>query len=712
MRNRLLTVLVLALGACSGSESSPGIPSDVKSIIFLQRTARNGTGNVFDYLDYVPGGRLVMLTPPSANGKLTVLTSMFKDADIMSYDLSFDAQSVVFSARLAGEPHYQLFSMRLDGTDLKQLTEGDVDYVYPIYLPEGRMGFMTNKVAELGALQFRDEYERATTSQIGLMKIDGTGEELGARNNSHNTTPALMSDGRILMSQWTHMGDVNDGRLRFLNTDMTALREAFGGENDGFTNSYLKARFVQSYTTTDGRPSMRVVAVATSRDRTLQSGKLALIDFSTSEAKATYTDLTPLVPGGREPSQGGVGRYYDAEPIGDPNNRQFLVSWADGPVETTLLAQAQTNANFGIYLLDTKSGQRSPIYDDPNMWDVLARPVRARPEPLPVTSPIEPTNASFTLSALDVRNTSLFPELHGAQIGTDIFSVRIMEGFSTEELTKTNMFGTTEFDGQSHLGTVALKADGSFAARVPANIPIHMQVLNRFGESVAHEPAWITGRAGANDTCGGCHETRDVAVQIPPGGTIATQVGPVDLDVPRAQRVSLDYSPDKVRGVPWDLAVGGFLAANCATAGCHDGQDTAFNPSCTIIDKTNNVSETFTFDLSQTLFTSAVTEMDYALEKSYVSVYSRGMTPDNVVVEYVGDCRVFGKPADARNSLLIQKLNPPQRYPNVDTSVRQFPGQPVHPVDVGGQELTPDQYNLLILNMDMGGQYYFRENGR
>ena len=47
----------------------------------------------------------------------------------MSYDLSFDAKSVVFSASLGGS--YQLFSMNVDGTNLKQLTDGGNDYVYP-----------------------------------------------------------------------------------------------------------------------------------------------------------------------------------------------------------------------------------------------------------------------------------------------------------------------------------------------------------------------------------------------------------------------------------------------------------------------------------------------------------------------------------------------------------------------------------------------------
>src|SRR5262245_54585136 len=137
-RPRLLALGVLGLtaaslvGACSNSSGNVGaLPSDVRAIVFLQRMPRTDNGNVFDYTSYVPGARLVMLQPPSANGKLTVLTSdaRFQGADIMSYDLSFDAQSIVFSARLADSSAYEIFSMNLDGSNLQQLTEGGNDFV-------------------------------------------------------------------------------------------------------------------------------------------------------------------------------------------------------------------------------------------------------------------------------------------------------------------------------------------------------------------------------------------------------------------------------------------------------------------------------------------------------------------------------------------------------------------------------------------------------
>src|SRR4029453_1696410 len=105
-RQRYRWVLVAVcgwVGCQEGTTATPGVPPDVKAIVFLQRAARNeGMGNVFDYTGYKAGARLVKLEPPTADGKLTNLTAdpMFAGADIMSWDLSFAAQMVVFSARL------------------------------------------------------------------------------------------------------------------------------------------------------------------------------------------------------------------------------------------------------------------------------------------------------------------------------------------------------------------------------------------------------------------------------------------------------------------------------------------------------------------------------------------------------------------------------------------------------------------------------------
>ena len=732
-----LGLVTLGLSAAFGSACSKGggntaaLPDDVKAIVFLQRMPRTDAGNVFEYTSFVPGGRLVKLEPPSADGKLTVLTSdpRFDGGDIMSYDLSFDAKSIVFSARLANSDRYNIFSMNLDGTNLMQLTEGGNDYVYPMYLPGSKIYFTTNlnvenEIDPMGTLgkssQFKDEYERATTAQVGTMNLDGSGMQLGPRNVSHRVAPALLPDGHVLYTEWRHMGMVNDGHLRMMNSDMTSMREAFGGEDggNGGTNSYLKGRYVQTITgRTDANGAalpddVQLVAVATSRDRTLQSGKLFLIDLNGSEKASSFTDMTPAIPGDRVPSD--AGRYYDAEIVGDPSAKKFLASWANGPVETELLDKGMTQANFGIYLFDGNTGQRNPIFDDPTYWDVLARPVVLRKEPVVTASALAPGSTATTIGAINVYDSSVLTIPAGA-----VQKVRIIEGFSGEE--GFDMFGTTEFDGQSLYAEIPLQADNSFAASVPGNVPFHIQLIDKYAMSVANESIWISGRAGEQRVCGGCHEDRTKTPQLQPGQTQAQLAGAVNLNIPRAQRITpfvagtqtFDFTYGNMRGVPWNKAIQPILDAKCVS--CHDGDATKpGNPTYTVTDMTTMTSQTFTFDLrGQQLNVTVGEKMTGAYTASYISVMGLGEILGDDVVKITGDYNQYGyvSAGSAKDSMIIKMLNPPQRFPAIDTSVRAFPTNP-HMTEVGHPEweLTADEFYRFILNIDMGGQYYFREN--
>jgi hypothetical protein len=764
----LPAAILAPIAGCSNGSDGGALPPDVKAIVFLQRTPRADQGNVFDYTSYKAGGRLVRLSPPSADGVKTTLfptdascrglydpndaniESLVSDcvnqSDIQSYDINFNADRIAFSARIPGSDKYQLFSIAVDGTDVKQLTEGGNDFVYPLYLPGGKIMFMSNLNVEQTldasstSQQFRDEYERATTAQAGTINLDGSQMTMGARNVSHRVSPSLLEDGQIVYTEWRHMGMVNDGHLRMMNTDLTGMREAFGGEltNSPSTNSYLKARPVSKTMIADPDGSgnqianYQMVAIATSRDRTLQAGMLFLINLNGSEVCSTATDLTPLIPGDRTASQAGVGRYYDAEGLGTSAPGRFLVSWSDGPVESETLALAGTNAQFGIYVFDSNSKSRFPIFDDLGMWDVLPRPLRARPEPskTPVT-PVSPlSTADTTIGALNVYDSSL-SDIKANLTPGSVAKVRLLEGFSGEE-GGVDMFGTTEFDGQSKYGELPVQADNSFAAVVPGNVPFHIQLIDKFAMSLANESIWISGRAGEQRFCGGCHENRTKAATLAPGIPTNVLAGATNLVVARAQRVDttaynlsggsftkanpLLSSDNAVKGVPWDLAIQPILDAKCAS--CHNGVEGAANPSYTITDNATGMSQKFVFDLRGQKVAVTIGERATGdFTASYLSLMGLGEILSDADVTYdPAPPKQYVEPASAMNSLVVKMMNPVQRFPSVNTSVRAFAdrsstnGAISHAADKGFPELTADEHYLLILNIDMGGQFFFREN--
>ena len=164
------------------------------------------------------------------------------------------------------------------------------------------------------------------------------------------------------------------------------------------------------------------------------------------------------------------------------------------------------------------------------------------------------------------------------------------------------------------------------------------------------------------------------------------------------------------------MAIQPILDAKCAS--CHNGTASAANPSYTITDNATGLSQTFTFDLrGQKLAVTIGERATGDFTASYLSLMGLGEILSDADVTYSpAPPKQYVEPASALNSLVIEMLNPMQRYPVVDANVRAFSdrsstgGAITHAAAVGAPELTADEYRLLIMNIDMGGQFFFREN--
>ena len=743
-------VLLTTGGGFGCTTSDNGGPlGNVDALVILQRPARNDSDNIFSYTSYIPGAHLLKLSPPTADGKVTPICcdqqAELAGMDIQSYDISFDATQIVFAGHSATDTNYGLYLLNLTtGVVTELATDPGRDYVSPIFLPGNRIFFTTNSVVSNPVTdpmpaQHLDEYERGTTVQMGTISTDGTDEELGPRNLSHRVFPSLASDGRVIFTQWDHLGPMNQGDLMFMNPDMTELREAFGKEGDSASNSTLKAREIA--------PG-RMIAIATARDRTVQAGALIDVrlgfpsesdgvvsaDTQMSEAHATYVDLTPDVPLDNSPSSNGVGRYYDAFPLDQSEHPNLLVSWADGPVESEELSAAGLNANFGVYLYNTETLERNPIYDDPTMWDIFPRPLQARTAPPQIATQSTGSGDDALIGSMNVYTSTLHDFVPGS-----IYAVRMMEGFSSEE-GFPEMFGTTMFEGHANLGFSPVQPDGSWLAKIPANIPVHLQTVDVFGMNLFNETVWISARPGESRVCGGCHENRAVPTVIDPGITDANAVGPVLAmnTTPRSERMMAPaditnpdlIQPDgtgieKLVGMSWggsDPTVAGGSGSiqqvfddNCVS--CHGPDNKAGIPGYTITNAMGDVVLNWTFNLSSTPVTvnyGALTDDGPAMQTFTASYFSIA-GPDMEAIEdnnlmITGNFKQYMMPENAAGSTLIQMVNPTQLFP-VDTTKRAFTTTPHSSVGYdSGRELTPTEFYKLILAADMGVNYYAREN--
>ncbi len=767
-----LAGVIASAGACSNSSSSSGSGgiSGVQSLLFIKRqtTTKNadgtysvdvagGNGQVLDYQRYVPGGSLNLLTPARSDGTLTNLTGSFPNADFNGADVSFDATQAVFSMKTDSSDHYHIYTVELtaDGSGkftVHQKTNGNYDDINPIYLPGGLIGFVTNEMYTAMGTR-ADEYEHSREAlQLATITVDGgdsTRHNLG-QNLSHTVAPFVRYDGRLGFSQWEHFAGVNDVKVRVVNPDGTqqlAVSGQHGKPGDAL------------FTVKEISPNV-MVGVVTARDRTIHSGALIQIDARNTadsvcmnadnyfngktvghacldEEHATYNVLTPNVPTGSDPSP--VGRYREPNVL--PDGR-IITSWANGPVND-MNEQSLTPPDYGIYIFDPASGQNQLVYNDRSTWDLNAVPVAVRAEP-PVVSAaqhVADSTIPVLMDSIDITQTSLDESVSGAQMNNlslgdalkQAVAVRVIEGFSSESAKGVTMFGLTMFEGAAVLGEARIFNDSSWLASVPAYIPIHLQPIDQFGLAIRNQQLWIQGMPGEERRCEGCHESRTgqgvpALGQNPTAAEQATMGKGEQFVEPIADRTEF----------PWQKVQAVIDANGCS--GCHNSSTSAYY-YMTRTDPVSGLSTTYkvpSLDLTSTPVTVYYDRKVASYPASYVSIFypsTMSMGDSTGKITYTGSAPCKGQglngggtgtatlsvngtvngctpwwgiPGSARASALTELLN----LHGADGTSTAWPvgTHPFHPENVNTTMSDADRKTLAVYPMDLGGQYWARQN--
>lgn len=737
--------------SCSSTpdEESGALGKDVKQIVYVVRQTQvvgsdgsvdinvaGGMGQVMDYGRYMPGGRLEL--KDLVTGKVQNVIEGFATADVQSLDLSFDATKVVFSMKKDSNDDFHIYVADLKrGADgkfpIRQLTFGPNDDIYPVWVAGGKIAFVTNQAyTEMGTRADEYNHSRVVTQIATVTETGGDADrKLCSHNLSHTINLFAMQDGRIGFSRWEHLENINDVKLFAMNPDCSQM-VAVGGQHGKPGNSLVQI----SETNTQNV----FLGITTSRENTIQAGALIRMDArSASDPTRVYEEdpkfevLTPGVPRGMDPSPVGRYRY----PVSLPDGR-ILVSWASGFVNE-LNELSLTPPDFGLYLYNPSTRENQLVANYEGSWELYGRPVVKRAEPpiiASVTDTVDPTVAAV-FGSVDVRNTSLF-SVHGQRVSGAQFDatsmddalaqtdkVRIIEGFSSEAAPGVTMFGLTMAEGAAVLGEADVYEDGSWLAAIPPYVPVHLQPIDKYGLSIRNQTTWIQGMPGEDRVCGGCHEDRGKPFN--PGGqalTIAAGKGPQNFNQPIATRA--EY--------PWYKANAGFemnevqalLDAKCVS--CHNESTNGNGPqefyTVSMADPLGGAATVYQIprmDLSNRPITVTYDNMTNEYPASYVSIFYPGaleMEMDDATV--TGTIPpIWAVNSSARQSALIEKLNAVSLYNAADTAWKL--GEPfsdpnikggtraLHPENVG-TTLTREERMILIRAIDLGGQYYARQN--
>ncbi len=450
-----------------------------------------------------PGSSLCMLSPIHPGGKLTVLldspTGVIRDPDV-----HWSGSKVLFAhKRNLDEDDFHLYELDVATGRIAQLTRdaGFADYE-GCYLPNGQVLFNSTR-----CVQTVDCFP-VPVSNLYVMESDGSNIRRVTVNHVHDNFPSVLNDGRVAFTRWEYNDRwvIHVQGLAVMNPDGTGTTALYGN-NSFWPISMLHVRAIPG--------STKIVCTLSGHHDVDQCGEIGLFDptLGTEEADGCLR-LWPkreIRPTRDEFYWRGLSAQYQYPwPLSE---HFFLVS-----------CQPKGKRHFGIYLIDT-FGNRTLIYEDPNISCSSPMLLAPRPRPSVIPSQVDYRQTEATIHMVNVYEGA---GLRGIARG-EVKALRIVEMINRPMGTQhwAGMDGTppmglcSSWDAKRVIGTVPVGPDGSATFTIPAGTAVYFQPLDARGRALQWMRSWVTAQPGEARACVGCHESK----HTPPTARLAAAPG-------------------------------------------------------------------------------------------------------------------------------------------------------------------------------------------
>ncbi|MCP5119328.1 MAG: hypothetical protein GY953_51665 [bacterium] len=445
------------------------------------------------------------------DGRLEILSEALLEA--RDPDISFDGKRILFSGKRRPGDYWQVFEMEADGGGIRQVTDEQMDCRSPFYQSTVYVITADEPWRQIGFVGSTAERYPSLFSA----RPDGSMVRQITYNPHGNLDPVLGADGRVVFASRLR-GAMPLFGVNVDGTDYATLTGAQGASwkrMPAFANDRLAVFVEQSKLSSDG------------------AGWLAAV--SLRRPRHSYRRLT-----------------------GDSEG--LFHSPAPAPRGGVLVARrpADGSGTFGIYQYDPAKGALEEIYDDPNRDDIQPKPLSPRPETdgrASVVNEEDPTGILYCLNVYenDLEKREWMPRGSAKRL-------RVIEGV---RFARAGDGAEPPEPAKRLLGEVDVEADGSFNIRVPANIPIQLQLLDEHGLAL-RTCRWIWVRNKEPRGCIGCHEDPEMT----PENRM------VDAVVKRS--IALTLPPERRRTVLYERDVAPIVARRCGNQACHGAGDVRF----------------------------------------------------------------------------------------------------------------------------------------
>jgi hypothetical protein len=452
------------------------------------------------------GGQLCRLD--GMTGKLTVLLDDPAGC-VRDPQVHYDAGRIVFSYLKGGTTHYHLYEIGVDGTGLRQLTDGDCDDIEPTYLPDGGIAFCSSRC---------NRWVNCWLSPVAILyRCDGDGGNVRvlSSNVEQDNTPWVLPDGRLLHMRWEYVdrSQVDYHHLWTMNPDGTGQMVYFGNMYPG--TAMLDAKPIPG--------SEKVLAI-----------------FSPGHGMQEHQGQVAVVDHGEGPDERGrVHIVPSSQDLRDPyplDEKRFLVARQGELAIMDTEGRAQT-----CYRLPEKLAAAG-------LWVHEPRPLMRHPREPVIPARVDLKQTTGRLFLADVRQGR---DMTGVKAG-EVRKLLVLEALP-KPINYTGGMDPLSYGGtftlERVLGTVPVEPDGSAYFEAPALRSLFFVALDQDNLSVKRMQSFVTLQPGETTGCVGCHDQRTntlprsakpVAPRRAPSRIEALAGIPEVLDFPRDIQPILD----------------------------------------------------------------------------------------------------------------------------------------------------------------------------
>ena len=453
-----------------------------------------------------PGGGIYCLAPVGPTGRVTPVVDSLGRGIYRDLCLHWDAKRLLFAFGngsdrpppeldnpTAGQS-YHLFEVGTDGEGLRQLTRGPKNDCEGFYLPNGQIGFTSDRPEHYvmcGA--------NIHVASLFTMDADGSDVRQLGFNVFNEFNPALLPDGRIIYNRW-----------EYNERSVTSLHNLFTIHPDGthvapyYGNATIRPNVIMFPRSVPG--SSKVMALFTAHHGQTH-GPIGLIDVNRGvDGPAPITLLTPHVPVTGEKTQDSRwGWFSDPRPLSETT---WLCSF-------TPTVRPWVERGWALYVGD-RHGNLALVYRDPDISCAEPVPLLRQPRPAvlpPATAGAAGDSQEASLLMIDVHQGLEEVPRNAAR------HLRIIEDVPRKGVPEGGVIctaGTSIYTVKRVLGTVPVERDGSAHFVVPTNRNIYFEVLDQDRREIQRMRSVLCLKPGEHRTCVGCHEPRTVA---PPNRT-------------------------------------------------------------------------------------------------------------------------------------------------------------------------------------------------